>query len=107
MIFIYILDSVSNRHTFKSQQASNEVVEIYHNAAAKSGSTSAIPSKHSKLEHHMNYINILKSSAINKRQNMSINPKCESNNYANTCDTNIDGLQNCSQRQYQSGQKVE
>ena len=38
---------------------------------------------------------------------MSINPKCESNNYANTCDTNIDGLQNCSQRQYQSGQKVE
>ncbi|XP_071857875.1 uncharacterized protein isoform X1 [Bombus fervidus] len=99
-------NSVSNRHTFKSQQTSNDVVEIYHNAAAKSGSTSAIPSKHSKLEHHMNYINILTSSAMNKQQNISIKPKYEDNNYQNVSDVNVDCPQNYSQKQHQTGQKT-
>lgn len=103
---MYILDSVSNRHTFKSQQTSNDVVEIYHNTAAKSGSTSAIPSKHSKLEHHMNYINILTSSAMNKQQNISIKPKYEDNNYKNVSDVNVDCPKNYSQRQHQTSQKT-
>lgn len=104
---MYISDNVNNRHNLKSQQTSNEVVEIYHNTAAKSGSTSAIPSKHSKLEHHMNYINILTSSAINKQQNLPVKTKCEDNNYQNVCDINVDSSQNYSHMQYQAEQKTE
>lgn len=98
---MYILDNINSRHTFKSQQTSNEVVEIYHNAAAKSGSTSAIPSKHSKLEHHMNYINVLTSSAANKQQSTPKKSKCKDNN----CNADINNPENDSQK-YQIGQKT-
>ncbi|CAD1479002.1 unnamed protein product, partial [Heterotrigona itama] len=98
-------NNINSRHTFKSQQTSNEVVEIYHNAAAKSGSTSAIPSKHSKLEHHMNYINILTSSAMNKQQSTPKKSKCEDNNYQDVCNADINNPKNDSQK-YQIGQKT-
>ncbi|CAK9817405.1 hypothetical protein ANTPLA_LOCUS9365 [Anthophora plagiata] len=99
-------NNVNNRHTFKSQQTSNEVVEIYHNKAAKCGSTSAIPNKHSKLDHHMNYINILKSSAINKRQTITVKPKCEDNN-CHIRNVDVNSHQNYSQRQQEPKQKTE
>ncbi|KOC70758.1 hypothetical protein WH47_06798, partial [Habropoda laboriosa] len=99
-------NNVNNRHTLKSQQTSNEVVEIYHNTAAKCGSTSAIPSKHSKLDHHMNYINILKSSAVNKRQTITVKPKCEDNS-CHIRNIDVNSQQNYSQRQQEFKQKTE
>ncbi|XP_076753315.1 uncharacterized protein LOC143424842 [Xylocopa sonorina] len=75
-------NSMSNRHTFKSQQTSNEVVEIYHNAAAK--------------------------NAINKPQTVSTKSKCkENNNCQHVKDTNVDNSQNYSQNQRQAKQKME
>ncbi|CAL7942903.1 unnamed protein product [Xylocopa violacea] len=76
------VDSMSNRHTFKSQQTSNEVVEIYHNAAAK--------------------------SAINKPQIVSTKSKYkQNNNCQHVNDTNVDNSQNYSQNQCQAKQKME
>ncbi|CAL7942904.1 unnamed protein product [Xylocopa violacea] len=75
-------NSMSNRHTFKSQQTSNEVVEIYHNAAAK--------------------------SAINKPQIVSTKSKYkQNNNCQHVNDTNVDNSQNYSQNQCQAKQKME
>ncbi|CAK9802560.1 hypothetical protein ANTQUA_LOCUS3377 [Anthophora quadrimaculata] len=73
-------NNVNNRHTFKSQQTSNEVVEIYHNTAAK--------------------------CAINKRQTINVKPKCEGNN-CHIRNVDVNSHQNYSQRQQESKQKTE
>ncbi|KAK9299309.1 hypothetical protein QLX08_007659 [Tetragonisca angustula] len=71
-------NNINSRHTFKSRQTSNEVVEIYHNAAAK--------------------------SAMNKQQSTSKKSKCEDNNYQNVCNA-INNSENDSQK-YEIGQKT-
>ncbi|XP_026670363.1 uncharacterized protein LOC108626027 [Ceratina calcarata] len=98
-------NTLTNRHTYKPNQTSNEVVEIYHNKAVKGASASAIPSKHSKLDHRMNYINILTSSAMNKQQ--VAKAKCEENNYQHGRELDVNNVQNSQKQQDHSKQKTE
>lgn len=90
----------------KPHQTSNEVVEIYHNAATKSGSTPVILSKHPKLDCHMNYSNRL-SSATNKQQTVHAKSKCENTNYQHNTTVDESNRQDSSEKQCQSKQKTE
>ncbi|XP_012149373.2 uncharacterized protein LOC100877114 isoform X2 [Megachile rotundata] len=92
-------NNTNNNHSGKSQQTSNDVVEIYHNRAATGGSTCVISKKHSKLNRHMNYINVL-SSVTNEQKSLNVKPRYEDGDYQ--CNYNIDenSQKNNSQKQY-------
>ncbi|XP_043254024.1 uncharacterized protein LOC122398335 [Colletes gigas] len=96
--------SVSSRNGQKSRQSSNEVVEIYHNTAAKSGSVSVIPGKHSKFDSHANYNSRL---AANKQQTVHVKPKCENNNDQPNSNVDENNAQDSPRKQYQSKHKAE
>ncbi|XP_076639319.1 uncharacterized protein LOC143351556 isoform X2 [Colletes latitarsis] len=96
--------SVSSRNGPKSRQSSNEVVEIYHNTAAKSGSISIIPGKHSKFDSHANYNSRL---AANKQQTVHVKPKCENNNDQPNSNVDENSVQDSPGKQYQSKHKAE
>ncbi|XP_034189466.2 uncharacterized protein LOC117608442 [Osmia lignaria lignaria] len=99
-------NSTITSHPGKPQQTSNEVVEIYHNKAATSGSTCVISSKRSKLDRHTNNTNVL-SSAKNKKQFLNIKPKCEDDDFQHKCDIDESSQQNNSQKQYVSKDEIE
>ncbi|XP_076684999.1 uncharacterized protein LOC143377532 isoform X2 [Andrena cerasifolii] len=99
-------NNAANRHILKPIQTSNEVVEIYHNKAAKSGSTPVITGKHSKIDRLTNCVNRL-SSAANKQHTVPAKTKCENGNYQRNVNVSEDNGQDSSQGQYQFKPKAE
>ncbi|XP_054014000.1 uncharacterized protein LOC128895436 [Hylaeus anthracinus] len=98
-------NGTSNRHVPKSHRISNEVVEIYHNTAAKSGSASVVLSKHSKLDSHMNCNSGL---ATIKQQTVHVKPTCENNgSNQQNCNTGENNGQDSPRKQCQSRYKAE
>ncbi|XP_076229039.1 uncharacterized protein LOC116430798 [Nomia melanderi] len=97
---------INTRHTSKYPQASNEVVEIYHNSALKDGSTSLSFINYSKLDSHTNYSNKL-SLGANKQQNIHPKTKCDDTNYQCNYNTDKGNGSNSPLKQCQSKQKIE
>ncbi|XP_015438353.1 PREDICTED: centrosomal protein of 57 kDa-like [Dufourea novaeangliae] len=95
--------SNNNRHT-KSRQAANEVVEIYHNSAAKDGNNSVSPNKHSGIDSNINYINRT-SLGTNKQHNVHAKVKCDNtNHYRYNCNISEDNGPDKPLKQCQSKQ---
>nr|XP_033325726.1 uncharacterized protein LOC117220145 isoform X1 [Megalopta genalis] len=97
---------VNSRHMPKYPQASKKVVEIYHNTAVKTGSTSVSPSKHSRIGPHATYNNKL-SPGASKQQNVHVKTRCENSNYKYNCNNDEDNRPRSPRKHSPSKQKIE
>ncbi|XP_078039818.1 uncharacterized protein LOC144471548 [Augochlora pura] len=96
----------NSRHIPKYPQTSKKVVEIYHNTAVNTGSTSVSPSKHSRICSHATYNNKLPPGA-SKQHSVHMKTKCENSNYKYNYNNDEENRSFSPQKHSPSKQKIE